>query len=259
VLDGGSGYSAVSIMTLAGKVATRARSVLPEPLFYRGIAATYRLRRERRMLLLDELVPNGSVAVDVGAWWGPWTYWLSRRAAEVWSFEPNPDLAAFLTRVVSPNVHVENVALSDRSGTATLHAPQAVGMDALSTLSDRHTDAGARRLEVQLRTLDAYGLEAVGFIKIDVEGHELEVLKGAESTIRRCAPTLLVEIDQAFHERPIQRVFDWLLDRDYEGRFRRGGRWSPLGAFDVKRDQSTDPDVMSAAYINDFVFTPLEG
>lgn len=246
-------------MTVAGKVAGQARSLLPDPLFYRGIAASYRLRRERRMLFLDELVANGSVVVDVGAWWGPWTYWLSRRAAEVWSFEPNPDLAAFLTGVVSPNVRVENIALSDHSGTEALFAPEAVGRDALATLSNRNKEAGARRFEVQLRTLDDYRLKAVHFIKIDVEGHELEVLNGAEGTIRHCAPTLLIEIDQAFHERPIKRVFDWLLDRGYEGRFRRGGQWLPLGAFDVNEDQSTDRGGMRAAYINDFLFTPVTG
>jgi FkbM family methyltransferase len=243
--------------TLAGKVAGRARSLLPDPLFYRGVAAAYRLRPERRLLLLDDFVPRGSAAVDVGAWWGPWTYWLSRRAASVWSFEPNPEMAAFLQNVVSQNVHIEPVALSDRSGVGILFAPQDVGRDALATLSTTHRETGARSIEVPLRRLDEYALDDVQFMKIDVEGHELEVLKGAEETIARCAPTLLVEIDQALHDRPIQRIFHWLLDRGYEGRFRRHRSWSPIADFDLPEDQPQHRKAKSARYINDFVFTPV--
>jgi FkbM family methyltransferase len=238
------------------RFADRIRSALPDRAFYRLIAASYRLRPERRLLLLDELVPRGCTAVDVGAWWGPWTYWLSRRAASVWAFEPNPELASFLTRVVSPNVRVENVALSDRTGEETLFAPREVGRDALATLSAAHTEPGARTIEVPLRPLDEYRLEGVQFIKIDVEGHELEVLLGAEETLASWAPTLLVEIDQAFHEQPIQRIFDWLLARGYECQIRRNRTWASLRTFDVGEDQAAGRDVRSPRYINDFLFTP---
>ena len=239
--------------TLPGRV----RSLLPDSVFYRAVAATYRLRSERRLLFLDELVPSGCTAVDAGAWWGPWTYWLSRRAASVWSFEPNPKLAGFLTRVVSPNVHVENVALSDRNGTATLFAPRQVGRDALATLSAEQLGNDARRIEVSLRRLDEYRLERVEFIKIDVEGHEFEVLKGAEETLARCTPTLLIEIDQALHDYPIRRIFDWLLARGYEGRVRRRRSWAPLSTFDVHQDQLAPRNAKAPGYITDFVFTPV--
>jgi FkbM family methyltransferase len=240
-----------------GRLATRAGSVLPDPLFYRGIAAIYRVGYERHLLSLRQLIPEGSTAVDVGAWWGPWTYWLSRRAASVWSFEPNPELAAFLGRVVSPSVHVENVALSDHRGTGTLFAPRGVGRDALATLSAAHRESEARPMEVPLRRLDDYGLQQVQFMKIDVEGHELAVLEGAAGTISESAPIVLVEIDQAFHDPPIEEIFEWLLARRYEGKFKRHGSWTPLAHFDVQRDQPTDRDALSPGYVNNFLFTPL--
>jgi FkbM family methyltransferase len=237
----------------------RIASVLPDRAFYRMVAASYRLRPERRLLFLDELVPSGCTVVDVGAWWGPWTYWLSRRVASVWAFEPNPELASFLSRVVSSNVHVENVALSNRTGTGTLFAPRGVGRDALATLSEAHTEPGAQAVDVPLRPLDDYHLEGVGFIKMDVEGHEFEALMGAEGTLARCLPTLLVEIDQAYNDQPIDRIFDWLLGRGYEGRIRRDGAWAPLEGFDVRADQPPGRDARSPRYINDFLFTPRRG
>lgn len=236
--------------TLPGRV----RSLLPDPLFYRAVAASYRLRPEHRLLFPKEFAPEGCTAVDIGGWWGPWTYWLSRRAAAVWSFEPNPELAAFLTRVVAANVQVENVALSDQGGHGTLFAPEDVGRDALATLSPTIGNEEARRIEVPLRRLDDYGLEQVGFIKIDVEGHEFQVLRGAEATLAHDAPTLLIEIDQALHEEPIQVIFDWLAERGYSGRLRRAGTWEPLSSFDVDADQLAHTDLGDGSRIVDFVF-----
>jgi FkbM family methyltransferase len=230
--------------------------VLPDPVFYRAVAAAFRVRAEQRLLLLDSLVPSGCVVVDAGAWWGPWTYWLSRRASAVWAFEPNPSMAAFLSRVVAPNVHVENVALSAGPARGTLFVPDGVGRDALATLSAAHRTDDAVGTEVRLEKLDHYRLDGVGFIKVDVEGHEFQVLRGAEGTLARSMPTLLVEVEQIFHERPVQCIFDWLVDRGYDGWFRQSRRWQPLSSFDVKRDQRPDVRVKSSQYVNNFVFMP---
>jgi FkbM family methyltransferase len=231
--------------------------MLPDPLFYRAVAAAFRVRAEQRLLLLDALVARECVAVDAGAWWGPWTYWLARRASEVWAFEPNPLMAKYLARVVAPNVHVENVALSARRGDGTLFVPEGVGRDALATLSAAHRRRDAVAVNVRLEALDVYRLDRVGFVKVDVEGHELELLYGAERTLERWMPTLLVEIEQIFHDQPIHQIFDWLFGRGYTGWFRRGRRWRSLSTFDIERDQRPDVSVKSTRYVNNFVFTPI--
>ena len=161
-----------------------------------------------------------------------------------------------MSSVVSGNVQVENVALSDRSGTGTLFAPEEVGRDALATLSAACSEDGALEIEVPIRKLDDYQLDEVQFIKIDVEGHEFRVLQGAEQTLARCAPTLLIEIDQRLHDEPIQRIFDWLIARGYRGRLRRAGAWAPLSTFDVHEDQLVRREAGSPSRIIDFVFTP---
>ncbi len=72
------------------KLVSRIAGSMPDPPLYRSIAASFRLRSEQRLLFVDDLVRRGCTAVNIGAWWGPWTYWLTRRAASVWAFEPNP-------------------------------------------------------------------------------------------------------------------------------------------------------------------------
>jgi hypothetical protein len=67
--------------------------------------------------------------------------------------------------------------------------------------------------------LDDYALDRVGFIKIDVEGHELAVLKGAEATIRGSMPSLLVEIEERHSLCGIQNVTAFLTGLRYEGFF----------------------------------------
>jgi FkbM family methyltransferase len=237
------------------KLASRVAAALPSPALYRAAAWGFRLRRERRLLLLDDLVPRGGTALDVGAWWGPWTYWLSKRVDKVHSFEPNPAMAEHLRRVAGPNVEVHEVALSDGERQATLYAPGDRGSDALGTLEADHRHPGSRPVTVRCCPLDDLRLPEVGFIKIDVEGHEPAMLRGAEQTLRAQQPVLLVEIEQWLHEDPIAHTFEWLAELGYEGWFRRDRRWVSLDDFDVARDQlATRGDVKSTAYVNNFAF-----
>ena len=230
---------------------------LPDPVVHRMAAWAFSARREQRMLFLDELVDPNRPAADVGAWWGPWTYWLSRRCTEVWSFEPNPVLASALRRVCRDNVHICEIGLSDRAGELSLYVPKAVGPDAQSTLAAAHRVDGAEEVAVTLQRLDDVGISDLGFIKIDVESHEAEVLDGASETIARCRPVMLIEIEQRFHSQPVALLFDRMLAHGYGGWFRRDKAWRPLDDFDVERDQlATADDPKSLGYINNFVFTP---
>lgn len=245
---------------VAGVLSARASTLalhLPDAVVHRMAAWAFRVRREQRMLFLDELVDPARPAADVGAWWGPWTYWLSRRCPEVWTFEPNPALATVLRGVCRDNVRVCEVGLSDRAGAMALYVPRAVGPDAQSTLVPAHRMPDADEVTVELRRLDDFGLHDLGFVKIDVEAHEAEVLDGATETIARCRPVVLIEIEQRFHDEPVSRLFERMLAHDYGGWFRREHTWRPLGDFDVERDQTaTSDDPKSLAYVNNFVFTP---
>lgn len=82
-----------------------------------------------------------------------------------------------------------NSGLSNKTGTASFHYKKT--MSGVSGISDDTT--GNR--EIPITTLDSYDFQDVKFIKIDTEGHELEVLEGCKQTIKNSQPILFFEVD----------------------------------------------------------------
>ena len=245
---------------------SRLFDAVPGPVLFRALAWQYRLF-EPELARLRELTGTGGTAIDVGGWWGPWTYWLSRTADHVHTFEPIPHLARFITSNAPPNVVVHEVALSDGPGTAQLFVPSSgKGSEGLSSLHSPST-ANAAPIDVELATVDSLELTDVRFVKIDVEGHETAVLRGAAETIRTSRPRLLIEIESR-PDRPVTEVFEQIIQLGYTGRFLRQRRWCPLSEFDVERDQLRHLAgvrnrgyianlFLGRSYLNNFVFDPL--
>lgn len=169
------------------------------PLRYHGQRLVGGLEAE--MGLLERLVPNRAVALDIGANHGIYAYALSRLAPEVHCFEPLAECCRYILDHHAANITVHNVALSDGAGELELHVPIISGRAVYTRASlDRPVGSFESR-RVEVRTLDSYGLADVGFIKIDVEGLEASVLRGARRTLETQHPNLLVEIDRARHGR----------------------------------------------------------
>jgi FkbM family methyltransferase len=194
-------------------------------------------------LLLAFTLRADSNCIDVGANVGDVLSHMVRlapRGRHV-AFEPLPDLAAELRRRF-PGVAVHQSALSDAAGTATFYRV----CDSPARSSLRPTDLPESPLSVPLERLDdalprPY---APDLIKIDVEGAEAAVLRGAQETLRRCRPLVVLE-HGAHAERfgttpdevhdllvsPGLRVFD--IDgggpyskRAFAARVRRGDLWT---------------------------------
>jgi FkbM family methyltransferase len=241
---------------------------LPEPAFYRAVSWLNYIG-EPEVRLVRDLVPPHTTAVDVGAWYGPWAYWLARVAEHVEAIEPVPDVARFLERVLPKNTTVTCVALSNRDGDAELYVPVG-GRGAEGLASLLPPPPGTARtlpITVPVRRLDQLGFTNVGFVKIDVEGHELEVLEGAQKVLECYKPTVVIEIEQRFHDRPIEEVFRVFEDYGYAGWFRDGVHWRSVDDFSVEHHQLRHLEQIQAhgyisnalhgnrGYVNNFLFT----
>jgi FkbM family methyltransferase len=134
-------------------------------------------------------------AVDVGANSGSYTFALARFFNLVIAFEPNPGASRQIASASLPNVRLENVALSSKEGKAVLKLPivKGIALDGWAALDRNNLSSESVDIEVRTARLDDYGLTDVNFIKIDVEGHELDVLDGAINTITACRPVCLIE------------------------------------------------------------------
>jgi methyltransferase FkbM-like protein len=123
-----------------------------------------------------------------------------------------------------------------------------------------------RAIEVPMATLDSVYDGQVGFIKIDVEGHEQAVLDGAVQTIRRCRPRLLVEIDERLSPGGLERAKAYFKDLDYRGYFVQAGHIEPMSLFSPEHLQNPAdlPDLTAplqqrqrfGRYIYNFIFLP---
>ncbi|OBK23063.1 hypothetical protein A5634_05980 [Mycobacterium asiaticum] len=238
-------------------------------------ATTEALWRRRRtsdlaMRVADHFSPSGATVVDVGASWGLFTYHLARRvgnSGRVYSFEPHPDNAPMLRKLDEARryVHFRQAAVSDEPGTAQLLVPEQHNRQVTAQGSLAHgfdgQDVGVRRIEVPtVRLDDALRPDLdVDFVKIDVEGHEMSVLRGGATMLRRCRPTILIEIEQRHLSVPISEVFEQIEDLGYELFYVTDSALRPIAEFDVERDQMSmvnsgefHPFSMPKGYVHDF-------
>ena len=228
----------------------------------RALKARFRDQRAE-FDIIGRHLRGGDVVCDIGANKGSFVYWLSRWVGEgrVVAFEPQPELARGLAEVCRPkldNVTVEPKAAFSHSGTQELFVPE--GHSPGASLTHRAAEAIAfKTLSVPVVTLDDYfdAAERVALLKIDVEGAELGVFRGAERILRRHAPLLVFECENR-HLSPgtVDDVFGWLAGLGYEGRFICGDRLLPLAQFDAAVHQRQDGEWFwkSRDYCNNFVF-----
>ncbi len=257
-------------MTVEAEVGfgSRLMSHVPVGLVVPALAWQFRFF-EPELGRLDELVPRGAWAVDVGVWWGPWTWWLARRATRVDSFEPNVDLVDRLDPVFPANATIHPVALSDRTGQAEFWVPSGgTGTEGRGSLErPERLDEGWKHRPVVIGRLDDFGLVDVGFVKIDVEGHEFAVLQGATELLERERPTVLVEIElRPDRPGPLDPIIEFFGDRYYRGEFLYRGRWRPIGELDRSSTEALAARaarhgyatnlLLSRRYIHNFVFRP---
>jgi FkbM family methyltransferase len=202
-----------------------------------------RANYEKEMELLGVLCDPARTSIDIGAKVGMYTYRIRARSADVIAFEPIPVFNAMLRAVFRKRARIEPYAVSSSRGTAVLRMPfdgKGGNQFGRSTIEggnklDHAKVARTEELEVETRTLDEYELSGIGFIKIDVEGHELAVLDGAVRTLAANQPNLLIECNDDHQADAVHRLATWLAAHDYDAVFVDGAEVRPIGEF--RRDE----------------------
>jgi FkbM family methyltransferase len=215
---------------------------------------------------LERIIPKDAVTVDVGANCGLYTRQLARCSRKVHAFEPARQMADLLRRTKASNVELHEVALSDEDGVATLSVPLDDGkaVHSLASIEQRGEEGPLATEQVRTARLDSFIREAVAFVKIDVEGHELRVLNGAAGVLERSRPVFLVEAEERHRAATTASVFEFFARHAYDGFFVLNGEIKPVSEFDPRTMQ--DPDSLRAdggrkegrCYINNFFFFPNE-
>jgi FkbM family methyltransferase len=178
---------------------------------------------EEEMRLISKLPRNSfDVSLDVGAAQGFFTWILSRKSRTVYSFEPGEVLGRLMEiSVIGSNVKFFKAAIGRGEGTVSFFTPETGLFGATASLDNPISSSPrAARREVRQMSIDATVLpeleptSTVDFIKIDIEGYELEAINGAVATIERFHPIVLCEIERR-HSPHCGEVFRFFHSRGY--------------------------------------------
>lgn len=219
---------------------------------------------DAELLLLEFLVNKDSVFFDIGSNKGEYAYYAEKLipAKNIYLFEPEKKLNKRL-KAIFKNCHVSELALSDTKGKHLFKIPVINGVidNCLSSLEVENKEVNETEsivYEVETDTLDnftrTYSLKP-DLIKIDVEGHEFSVLKGAENYISKEHPTLIIEIEQRHHKTiAVESVFESFKTKGYHCFYYSKKRWQ-LFSIDDKTHLTNTPDFFGKPdYINNYIF-----
>ena len=155
---------------------------------------------ENELRYLDRIGSKHQTAIDVGANQGFYSFRMSKYYNKVYAFEINAEVTKDLVDYNPGNIHLITEGLSSRKGEAVLYIPVLNGfaLNGWASLAPGNCPDTREHIEkpVRIGTLDALAIEDVSLIKIDVEGHEVEVLKGAGETLKRNRPVIIIEVQE---------------------------------------------------------------
>lgn len=185
-----------------------------------AVAMGWDIRRgawyEPELELLPLAIRSGEAALDIGANFGLYAYWLARAVGptgHVWSFEPIPFTAKTFRLIQRGLGFRDNVTLvakgcGEKSGRVTFTVPVmetgaiSAGLVHMGRNDDRpgkekHANFKTKDVECDVVTVDellAADSREVSFIKCDIEGADLYAMRGAKKTLERHHPTVVIEI-----------------------------------------------------------------
>ena len=170
---------------------------------------------EGENIIMSQFISEGDTVIDIGANIGTQTLSMSKKVGEkgkVIAFEPqtliSQCLQTSLTMNDITNVSVDNSAISNKSGWAKIN-------DTDYSQIGRYGETGIGKTGTRVRTikLDEMDTEKCSLIKIDVEGHEWEVIQGGQKFLKIHKPTLYMEAKMIEGTR---KYLTWLFENGWK-------------------------------------------
>jgi FkbM family methyltransferase len=223
---------------------------------------------------LDHFVDATKVSIDVGTNHGQYAMKLAAISKACLCIEPVKALS-FVGSVLPDNCIFANVAAGKTRGTCILRIPNMNGVAdyALSTMAGDNLLRGYQTEEqiTEVRTVDelvheAFPEEQVGYIKIDVEGFEDQVIEGCVETLNRHKPNLQIELHG---NDGIAPMCEYLEGAGYRGMFFFNNKMLDASRFDPSVHRASENECSRRAarglafdlslYVADFYFIPACG
>ena len=182
------------------------------------------------MTIIDRFSDKSKNALDIGVYRGVYSLKLSQNFNQIHSFEPNPLLFPYLNinlKKIIKNINLYNLALSNKSGETELKLPvrsksifkeniEELYQLGAASIHPKNEFEDFKKVRVKIDKLDNISINNIGFMKIDVEGHELEVIEGAKVTITKDKPILVIEIEKRHSKRPVEETIAKICNLNYE-------------------------------------------
>ncbi len=186
---------------------------LPETALLKRRAERYFIKNtERELRIINKILDCSKASIDIGVYRGVYSFYLLKYTSFVYAFEANPLLHEKLIKGFENEklIKIENYAISSKNGFTTLRVPiRDINADydvdekyKLGTATIHSENKLGKQeydefRDIQMIRLDDYNFNhEIGFIKIDVEGHELDVIKGSHNLIKKYKPCMLIEIEE---------------------------------------------------------------
>ena len=189
---------------------------------YRRYLFPYFFKQEKEILFLRNF--EFKTTIDIGANVGTYTVELQKNSNNVICFEPLKKNIRYLKYLIKKNVKIYNYGLSNKKKLEYIYIPKInSNFDyALATLNYKNiiNFKELKRVKIKLKKFDqlffnTHNNKNIDFIKIDVEGHELEVLKGMNIFLKINKPIFLIEIEKR-HNASSEKVFMFFKKRNYK-------------------------------------------
>jgi FkbM family methyltransferase len=158
--------------------------------------------------IFEKYVNSNSIVIECGCHIGTHTVKLAKLCKKIYGFEPMPNTNKVLNMNIGinkiTNATILNFGVSSEPGKTSFlwvsdGNPGSAGLDNNPMGKPAFSKKIEEKIDVSLTTIDSLNLEKVDFIKIDVEGYESLVIKGAMETIKRCKPVITMEVWKDHH------------------------------------------------------------